>query len=224
MDRWSISKRLAVLVSGLLGATILIAAVGLFSTHPPASKRISVLRAMGGNGGIQALTVVTRAIALGELEFSSGLRAIGKEVSVAIVIGIVTGAGQGIGRAIATRFAAEGARVMVADFNREMGEETVALIRASGGEASFSFGDVSDEDSVRAMLDEVITGYGRLDIACNSAALSRGSGPIHEYTREVFEEALQMCLTNTWLCMKYELEHMLARGCAHLVTRWRVAE
>ncbi|HAN29842.1 MAG TPA: short-chain dehydrogenase, partial [Haliea salexigens] len=54
--------------------------------------------------------------------------------------------------------------------------------------------------------------WGRLDIACNSAALSRGSGPIHEFTREVFDQTLEMCLTNTWLCMKYEIPAMLANG------------
>lgn len=127
-------------------------------------------------------------------------------------VGVVTGAGQGIGRAIAMRCAAEGAKIMVADFNREMGEETVSLIRAAGGEASFAFGDVSDEDSVKAMIDTVIDCYGRLDIACNSAALSRGSGPIHEYSREVFDQTLEMCLTNTWLCMKYEIPAMLTQG------------
>ena len=127
-------------------------------------------------------------------------------------VGIVTGAGQGIGRAIASRCAAEGASVVVADFNQEMGEQTVELIRAAGGEATFAFGDVSDESSVKAMIETVINTYGRLDIACNSAALSRGSGPIHEYSREVFDQTLEMCLTNTWLCMKYEIPAMLANG------------
>ena len=127
-------------------------------------------------------------------------------------VGIVTGAGQGIGRAIASRCAAEGASVVVADFNQEMGEQTVELIRAAGGEATFAFGDVSDEASVKAMIKTVLETYGRLDIACNSAALSRGSGPIHEYSREVFDQTLEMCLTNTWLCMKYEIPAMLANG------------
>lgn len=127
-------------------------------------------------------------------------------------VGVVTGAGQGIGRAIAMRCAAEGAKIMVADFNRDMGEETVNLIQQAGGDAAFAFGDVSDEESVKSMIDSVIKSYGRLDIACNSAALSRGAGPIHEYTREVFDQTLQMCLTNTWLCMKYEIPQMLAQG------------
>jgi len=131
---------------------------------------------------------------------------------VAGKVGIVTGAGQGIGRAIAQSYASEGARVVVADFNEEMGAETVRLIEAAGGTATFSHGDVSKEDSVRAMVEVAISTWGRLDIACNSAALSRGSGPIHEYERSVFEQTLEMCLTNTWLCMKYEIAAMLETG------------
>jgi len=126
--------------------------------------------------------------------------------------GIVTGAGQGIGRAIALSYAREGAQVVVADFNEELGRETVRLIEAAGGKAAFSFGDVSKEDSVRAMVDFALATYGRLDIACNSAALSRGAGPIHEYERSVFDQTIEMCLTNTWLCMKYEIAAMLKGG------------
>jgi 2,5-dichloro-2,5-cyclohexadiene-1,4-diol dehydrogenase 1 len=127
-------------------------------------------------------------------------------------VGVVTGAGQGIGRAIAMSYASEGASVVVADFNEEVGNETVKLITDAGGNASFVHGDVSKEDSVKAMVDVVVATYGRLDIACNSAAVSRGSGPIHEFERSVFDQTLEMCLTNTWLCMKYEIAAMLATG------------
>ena len=126
--------------------------------------------------------------------------------------GIVTGAGQGIGRAIAMACAREGAQVVVADFNEEAGRETVQLIEQTGAAAVFAFGDVSVEASVKDMVDTALEAYGRLDFACNSAALSRGSGPIHEYERSTFDETLEMCLTNTWLCMKYEIPAMLENG------------
>ena len=127
-------------------------------------------------------------------------------------VGIVTGAGQGIGRAIALSYAREGASVVVADFNEESGNETVALINREAGSAIFVAGDVSDEASVKAMVAAAVDTYGRLDIACNSAAVSRGSGPIHEFEREVFDQTLEMCLTNTWLCMKHEIAAMLETG------------
>tara|TARA_B110000977_G_C11080726_1_gene492835 strand:- start:2690 stop:3448 length:759 start_codon:yes stop_codon:yes gene_type:complete len=127
-------------------------------------------------------------------------------------IGLVTGSGMGIGRAIALSYAREGAKVAVADFNAEAGRATVDLIKQLGGDAFFIQGDVSKEDQVKDTIDAVIKQYGRLDIACNSAAVSRGSGPIHQYERSVFEQTLEMCLTNTWLCMKYQIPAMLENG------------
>ena len=109
-------------------------------------------------------------------------------------------------------YAREGASVVVADFNAEAGQETVALIKQAGGNAIFVQGDVSKEEQVAATIKTVIDSYGRLDIACNSAAVSRGSGPIHLYERDVFDQTLEMCLTNTWLCMKYEIAQMLEQG------------
>ena len=127
-------------------------------------------------------------------------------------VALVTGAGMGIGRAIAQACAREGAKVVVADFNAETGQETVALIETAGGEALFVEGDVSKEEQVAGTVAAAVEKFGRLDLACNSAAVSRGSGPIHEYSREVFDQTLAMCLTNTWLCMKYEITAMLEAG------------
>ena len=127
-------------------------------------------------------------------------------------VGLVTGGGVGIGRAICEAFAREGAKVIVADFNTETGQETVSAIQAAGGDAHFVAADVSDEDQVKAMIEAAVSVYGGIDIACNSAAVSRGSGPIHEFERSVFDDTLEMCLTNTWLCLKHEVTAMLASG------------
>ena len=127
-------------------------------------------------------------------------------------IGLVTGGGMGIGRAICLAYAREGAKVVVADFNPESGAETVQLIRDSGGDALFVQADVSDEAQVQAMVAKAADHYGRLDIACNSAAVSRGSGPIHLFEKTDFDDTLNMCLSNTWLCQKYELNAMLEQG------------
>jgi NAD(P)-dependent dehydrogenase (short-subunit alcohol dehydrogenase family) len=132
-------------------------------------------------------------------------------------IGLVTGGGMGIGRAICLAYAREGAKVVVADFNPESGAETVQLIRESGGDALFVQADVSDEAQVKAMVETAVAHYGRLDIACNSAAVSRGSGPIHLFEKNVFDDTLNMCLSNTWLCQKYELSAMLEQGAGSIV-------
>jgi|TARA_B110000503_G_scaffold140197_1_gene230447 NAD(P)-dependent dehydrogenase (short-subunit alcohol dehydrogenase family) len=132
-------------------------------------------------------------------------------------VGLVTGGGMGIGRAICLAFAREGAKVVVADFNPESGAETVQLIRDSGGEGLFVQADVTDEAQVKAMVATAVDHYGRLDIACNSAAVSRGSGPIHLFEKTVFDDTLNMCLSNTWLCQKYELSAMLEQGAGSIV-------
>ena len=124
---------------------------------------------------------------------------------------LVTGAGVGIGRAIALKMASEGARVMVVDLNEETAAETAALICDAGGEAIVFTADVSDESRVSTMVKTTVDRFGSIDIACNSAAVSRGSGPIHTFEKTVFDQTLELCLTNTFLCMKHEVEAMLGQ-------------
>lgn len=124
-------------------------------------------------------------------------------------IGIITGAGGGIGRAIALTAAREGAKIVVADFNEAGGAETVALIKNAGGEAVFIKTDVTAEAQVAAAVEAALTQWGRLDFACNNAALSKGFGPLHEFEKTVFDHTIEYCLTNTWLCMKHEIAAML---------------
>ena len=101
---------------------------------------------------------------------------------------LVTGAGVGIGRAIALTMADQGARVVVADLNEETAQETATLIREAGGDAHTFVADVSDEQRVSAMVEFTVKTFGSLDVACNSAAVSRGSGPIHTFDKAVFDQ------------------------------------
>lgn len=132
-------------------------------------------------------------------------------------VALVSGAGVGIGRAIAETLASDGARVLVVDLNTETAEQTAASINAAGGEAAVFTADVSNEAQVEAMVAFCVETFGGLHIACNSAAVSRGSGPIHTYEKGVFDQTLELCLTNTFLCMKYEIAHMLEHGGGSIV-------
>lgn len=127
-------------------------------------------------------------------------------------VALVTGGGRGIGRAIALVMAREGARVAILEQDPASAEECAAVVRERGGEAFVALADVAVEAEVASAVAAVKREFGRLDVACNNAALSRGQGPIHEFSYETFEQTLAYCLTNTWLCMKHEIAAMLAAG------------
>jgi NAD(P)-dependent dehydrogenase (short-subunit alcohol dehydrogenase family) len=130
-------------------------------------------------------------------------------------VALVTGGASGIGRVAARIFAREGAKVIVAtDANIKGGEETVKLIRDTGGEATFVKCDVSRASDVEAMLTRCVSLYGRLDYAFNNA----GIGPdgkrvpvvnIVDCPEEVWDRTIGVNLKGVFLCMKYEIKQML---------------
>ena len=127
-------------------------------------------------------------------------------------VALVTGAGSGIGRASAQKFAHEGARVVVADVNEEGGEETVRLVREAGGEAIFVRTDVSQAREVEALVQAAVERYGRLDCAHNNAGISLMLCPIADLDNADFERVIDVNLKGVWLCMKYEIQQMLKQG------------
>jgi NAD(P)-dependent dehydrogenase (short-subunit alcohol dehydrogenase family) len=127
-------------------------------------------------------------------------------------VALVTGGAAGIGRATAVAFAREGARVLVADVNDDGGAETVRLIVAAGGAASFSRCDVARAAEVADLVVRVVATYGRLDCAANIAGVEGVVGPTAEYPEEVWDRVVAVNLTGIWLCLKHEIPRMLAAG------------
>ena len=124
-------------------------------------------------------------------------------------IALITGAGSGIGRASALTFAREGAKVAVADKLVDGGQETVRMVEAAGGTASFIEVDVSDAASVEAMVNTTIDTYGRLDCAYNNAGIEGQVAPTDSYADDMFDKVIAVNLTGVWLCMKYEIPRLL---------------
>ena len=127
-------------------------------------------------------------------------------------VALVTGAGSGIGRAAAQIFAREGAKVAVADVNVAGAEETVKMIQAGGGEAFCIKADVSKAAEVEAMVGAVVETYGRLDCAYNNAGIEGALASTADYTEADWAPVIAINLTGVWLCMKYEIPHMLKNG------------
>jgi NAD(P)-dependent dehydrogenase (short-subunit alcohol dehydrogenase family) len=129
-------------------------------------------------------------------------------------VAIITGAGAGIGKAIALRYADEGAKVVVAEINPELGQETVNEIHALNREGTFVRTDVADERDVRGMVETTLAHYGRVDILVNNAAilLVGKDTRLHEVSNEAWERTLAVNLGGHFLCSKYVLPIMLKQG------------
>ena len=125
---------------------------------------------------------------------------------------LVTGAGSGIGRASALRFAEEGANVVVADIDVEGGRETVDLIEDAGGDAVFVEVDVSDTDSVERMVDATVDTYGRLDFAHNNAGVLTDFVETTGISEANWDRIVDINLKGIWACMKAELQVMERQG------------
>ncbi len=127
-------------------------------------------------------------------------------------VGLVTGAGRGLGRACVDLIAREGGKAVVADLNEEGGMETVALIKAAGGEAAFVRTDVSKSADVQKMVDFAIDTFGRLDFAINNAMIPPPFVPLADLSEEDWDRTMAVNLKGVFLCMKYEIRAMLKQG------------
>lgn len=132
-------------------------------------------------------------------------------------VALVTGGGSGMGRATAQEFARDGARVVVADIRSDDAEATAQAIIQQGGEALAYVVDVSRLDQVAALVDATVAAWGRLDCAFNNAGINIEHGPLADCTEEEWDRVLAVNLKGVWLCMKFEIPHMIAAGGGSIV-------
>lgn len=136
---------------------------------------------------------------------------------------IVTGAGSGIGRSAALRFAEEGSSVVAADVDVEGGEETVNEIESMGGEATFVETDVSDWKDVQTMVETAVEEYGGLDYAFNNAGIEGETEVASDQPLENWDQVIGVNLKGVFLGMKAQLPAMLESGGGAIVNNASIA-
>ncbi len=132
-------------------------------------------------------------------------------------VALVTGAGSGIGRAVAVKYAQEGAQVVVSDINQRGGDETVALIKAAGGDAIFVHADTSIPADNEALVAAAVKHYGALHIACNNAGIGSKPADIGDFDIATWDKVVGINLSGVFYGMRYQIPALLASGGGNIV-------
>ena len=127
-------------------------------------------------------------------------------------VALVTGAGSGIGLAVAMAYAKEGAKVVVSDINEQAGQEAVRQIEKSGGEAAFFKTDSSLAEDNEALVRFVVDTYGKLDIACNNAGIGGEAALTGDYSLDGWKKVIDINFNGVFFGCKYQLEAMEKNG------------
>ncbi len=131
-------------------------------------------------------------------------------------VAIITGAGQGIGKAAALRFAAEGAKVVVADINAETANQVAEEIKAAGGEAMALAVDVSSHESVSKAVEKVLAAWGQIDILVNNAGILRDAQLV-KMSEQDFDDVIGINLKGVFNCTHVIAPHMVERGYGRII-------
>ena len=138
-------------------------------------------------------------------------------------VAVITGGGRGIGRAIALRFAAAGASVVVSGTSTEALERTGRDLEARGARAIRVIADVADEAAVAQVIARTLVAFGRLDILVNNAGIAGPTALVTEVKREDWERTLAVNLTGAFLCAKHALPHMIGQQSGRIINITSIA-
>lgn len=138
-------------------------------------------------------------------------------------VALVTGAGSGIGLAVARLFAARGYAVAAIDVNSAAASAVAAKIEEQSGSAIAIDADVTVESAVSKMVETVLARWGRLDVAHNNAGLTTSGSPLHTYDQSDWDRTIALDMTAVWLCMKHELTVMAERRSGAIVNTASIA-
>lgn len=127
-------------------------------------------------------------------------------------VAVVTGAASGIGRATSIKFAENGYRVVLVDFNEESGRETLKQIQSNGGEGIFVKADVSNPADVENYVKQAMDAYGHMDVLFNNAGIIQKFAPFTEVDIEEYERIMSINVKGIFLGMKYVLPIMEQQG------------
>jgi NAD(P)-dependent dehydrogenase (short-subunit alcohol dehydrogenase family) len=136
---------------------------------------------------------------------------------------LITGAGNGIGRATALAFAQHGASIVVADINRDDGEETAFMITQAGGVATFILCDVTKDEDVQAMVNGTLETYGKLDIAFNNAGIEIEQSKLADGDEATYDKIMDVNVKGVWRCMKYQIPALLQQSTSAIVNTASIA-
>jgi NAD(P)-dependent dehydrogenase (short-subunit alcohol dehydrogenase family) len=133
-------------------------------------------------------------------------------------VAIITGGGSGMGRVASQMFAAEGARVVVAEFDTGSGQETVRLVTDAGGVATFVQTDVSVEDDARRMVEAATSAYGRVDVLYNNAGvMPEADHSVIDTDVDTWDKVMAVNLRGVFLGCKHAIPRMLEQGSGSVI-------